>query len=156
MARVFIDTNVLFPFSIMDLMLALTEDAIHEVIWSERLLGEWERVIVREHQRSPDAAAAIAETVREFFAESRVDEASYTGLLTAKRGLTVIDPDAYLCGLLDGMPAEIEATIRRLAGGKRRPPLNQPGGIPDALSNAGVPRFVEQLKPRFSNDFQSE
>jgi hypothetical protein len=30
-ARVFVDTNVLFPFSVMDLMLALTEDAVHEV-----------------------------------------------------------------------------------------------------------------------------
>lgn len=29
MARVFVDTNVLFPFSLMDLMLALTEDAVH-------------------------------------------------------------------------------------------------------------------------------
>ena len=32
-AKVFIDTNVLFPFSVMDLMLALTED------WSPRLTG---------------------------------------------------------------------------------------------------------------------
>jgi hypothetical protein len=29
-ARVFLDTNVLFPFSLMDFMLALTEDEIHE------------------------------------------------------------------------------------------------------------------------------
>jgi hypothetical protein len=28
---VFIDTNVLFPFSVMDLMLALTEGGIHDV-----------------------------------------------------------------------------------------------------------------------------
>ena len=31
LGRVFIDTNVLFPFSVMDLMLALTEDGIHDV-----------------------------------------------------------------------------------------------------------------------------
>jgi excisionase family DNA binding protein len=54
-ARVFIDTNVLFPFSVMDLLLALTEDAIHDVMWSDDLLDEWERVIVRERRRSPDA-----------------------------------------------------------------------------------------------------
>jgi hypothetical protein len=29
MARVFVDTNVLFPFSVMDVMLALTEDSVH-------------------------------------------------------------------------------------------------------------------------------
>jgi excisionase family DNA binding protein len=52
-AKVFIDTNVLFPFSVMDLMLALTEDGIHDVMWSDDLLDEWERVIVRERRRSP-------------------------------------------------------------------------------------------------------
>lgn len=29
MGRVFVDTNVLFPFSVVDLLLALSEDAIH-------------------------------------------------------------------------------------------------------------------------------
>ena len=29
MARIFVDTNVLFPFSVMDLLLALSEDGIH-------------------------------------------------------------------------------------------------------------------------------
>jgi excisionase family DNA binding protein len=33
-ARVFLDTNVLFPFAVMDLMLALTEEGIHDVMWS--------------------------------------------------------------------------------------------------------------------------
>jgi hypothetical protein len=39
MARVFVDTNVLFPFSVMDLMLALTEDSVHEVLWSTGSVG---------------------------------------------------------------------------------------------------------------------
>jgi hypothetical protein len=38
--RVFVDTNVLFPFSVMDLMPALTEDSVHKIVWSERLLLE--------------------------------------------------------------------------------------------------------------------
>jgi len=63
-ARVFVDTNVLFPFSVMDVMLALTEDSIHEIVWSERLLAEWERVIVREGRRSAGSAAAVAQAVR--------------------------------------------------------------------------------------------
>lgn len=185
MARIFIDTNVLFPFSVMDLMPALTENAVHEIVWTERLLGEWERVIVREQQRSPDAAAAIAETVREFFGDSRVDEASYAALLPeitgpdpddchhmaaaiasgatclvtwnrsdfpdgqlSQHGVMVVDPDSYLCGLLDESPEEVEATIVRMAAGKRRPPLNRPGGILEALANAGVPKFAERLRPR--------
>jgi hypothetical protein len=62
MARIFVDTNVLFPFSVMDLMLALTEDAVHEVIWTETLLAEWERVIVRQHHRSTNISAACNRT----------------------------------------------------------------------------------------------
>jgi predicted nucleic acid-binding protein len=79
-ARVFVDTNVLFPFSIMDLMLALTEDAVHEVIWTETPLAEWERVIVREHQRSPESAASVTAAVREYFDDSRIPEDAYAHL----------------------------------------------------------------------------
>jgi hypothetical protein len=62
MQRVFVDTNVLFPFSVMDLFLALSEDGIHTVIWTDALLDEWERVIVREHQRTPATAASVVRT----------------------------------------------------------------------------------------------
>ena len=59
MARVFIDTNVLFPFSVMDLMLALTaaltEDGIHDVMWSDDVLNEWERVTVVSCQASGES-----------------------------------------------------------------------------------------------------
>jgi excisionase family DNA binding protein len=89
-AKVFIDTNVLFPFSVMDLMLALSEDAIHDVMWTDDLLDEWERVIVRERQRSPDAEAAITVTIREFFADTRISAESYQSLVAEVDGP---DPD---------------------------------------------------------------
>jgi excisionase family DNA binding protein len=85
-ARVFVDTNVLFPFSVMDLMLALTEDGIHEVIWTDALLDEWERVIVENQRRSPDAAAAITATIREFFADTCIPADSYRSLVSAVDG----------------------------------------------------------------------
>ena len=90
MARVFIDTNVLFPFSVMDLMLALTENGIHDVMWSDELLDEWERVIVREHHRSPDAAAVISAVIRQFFADTRIPANSYRALVAEVDGP---DPD---------------------------------------------------------------
>jgi hypothetical protein len=71
-ARVFIDTNVLFPFSVMDLMPALSEDGVHDVMWTDDLLDKWERVIVRENRRSPDAAAAITAAIREFFSDTQI------------------------------------------------------------------------------------
>ncbi|MFG2624955.1 PIN domain-containing protein [Streptomyces sp. NPDC048473] len=143
-ARVFVDTNVLFPFSVMDVMLALTEDAIHEIVWSERLLAEWERVIVREGKRSAKSAAAVAQAVRRFFPDCEIEAAVYGHLVDempgddpddrhhsaaavaagadalitwnladfpagdlAERGVRVIDPDSYLCGLYKELPHEV-------------------------------------------------
>lgn len=88
--RVFVDTNVLFPFSVMDLMPALTKDAVHELIWSERLLAEWERVIVREQRRSAGSAAAVTGAIRRFFAECEVKESEYAHLVGVMPG---DDPD---------------------------------------------------------------
>lgn len=122
MARVFVDTNVLFPFSVMDLMLALTEDGVHDVMWSQALLAEWERVIVRTQRRSAASAAAIC-----------------------RRGVRVCTPDDYLCGLLDAWPDEILGTVTRMAGEKRRPPLT-PADLADSMSKAGVPAFAQRLQ----------
>ena len=91
MARVFIDTNVMFPFSVMDLMLTLTENGIHDVMWSDDLLDEWERVIVRERHRSPDAASAITVAIRQFFADTCIPVESYRGLVPEADGRTLQD-----------------------------------------------------------------
>ena len=168
----------------MDLLLALTEDMIHEVIWTERLLGEWERVIVREQHRSVASASAITAAIREYFAESHVAEDVYSHLvnempgddpddrhhmaaalaggareiLTWNRGdfpaeplsalgLRVVDPDTYLQELLAELPAEVVATLVRLADEKRRPPRT-PEDLTDALAKAGVPEFAENLRER--------
>jgi hypothetical protein len=50
----------------MDLLLALTENSIHEALWTDELLDEWERVIVREHARTPANAAAVTGAIREW------------------------------------------------------------------------------------------
>jgi hypothetical protein len=47
MPRVFADTSVLFPFSLMELFLALAENCVHDLVLTDRLVDEWQRVIVR-------------------------------------------------------------------------------------------------------------
>ena len=80
------DTNVLFPFSVMDLLLALSEDGVHTVVWTDALLDEWERVIVDQHRRSPATAAAITAAIRGFFADSKVELADYQHLVDEMPG----------------------------------------------------------------------
>jgi predicted nucleic acid-binding protein len=181
--RVFIDTNVLFPFSVMDLMLALTEDGIHTVLWTDALLEEWERVIVRSGRRSVTSAAAVTAAVRKFFPDSEVPFDDYAGLIAgmpgddpddrvhsaaavagrathlvthnladfpaarlAEFGVTVTDPDAYLCGLFGEFADEVTATVVRLAGEKRRPPMNT-ADLLGHLERAGVGRFAALVRP---------
>ncbi len=86
MNRVFVDTNVLFPFSVMDLLLALSEGSVHTVIWTDVLLDEWERVIVRQHQRSVATAASVTAAIREFFADSKIEYAAYEHLIVDMPG----------------------------------------------------------------------
>lgn len=187
MGRVFVDTTVLFPFSVMDVMLALTEDGVHEVLWPQALLAEWERVIVREQRRPAASAAAITAAIREYFADSEVPEQAYAPLIAqmpgddpddrvhmaaaiaggaeaivtwnrsdfpaqalAAHGIRVCAPDEYLCGLLDAWPDEVLATVVRLAGEKRRPPM-APADLIDLLAKAGVPTFADRLRAQLGD-----
>lgn len=86
MGRFFADTNVLFPFSVMDLLLALTEDGVHELIWTDALLNEWEDVIVREKKRTPESAASITSAVRDFFDDCKVERTEYEDLVDEMPG----------------------------------------------------------------------
>lgn len=73
--RVLIDTSELFPFTIMDLLLTLSEDLLFTWAWTDELLNEWEEVIVREGKRTPESAASVAAAVRAHFGRSRIDPA---------------------------------------------------------------------------------
>jgi hypothetical protein len=46
---------------------------VHEVIWTDALLDEWEEVIVGDHRRSAESAAAVTASIRAFFPESKVE-----------------------------------------------------------------------------------
>ena len=106
MGRVFADSNVLFPFSVMDLRLALSEDSDHDVIWTDDLLNEWERVIVREHKRSPKSAAQITNAVRGFFADSKVQRDEYEHLIEEMPGKDR-DDHAHMAAAVARQPCTI-------------------------------------------------
>jgi hypothetical protein len=76
-----VDTSALFPFTVMDLLLALTEDAVHQVLWTDDVLDEWERVIVREQRRSAETAASVTAAIRSFFADCHIERTRYAKLI---------------------------------------------------------------------------
>jgi predicted nucleic acid-binding protein len=119
-----VDTSVLFPFSVMDLFLALSENGIHEVMWTDELLDEWERVIIREHQRSSASAASVTAAVRKFFADCRVDPASYRDLVASMPGP---DPDDH-----------VHSAAAIAAGTTALITWDRAGFPPDALGERGL------------------
>ena len=80
--RVFIDTSELYPFTIMDVLLTLSENLLFEWVWTDELLEEWERVIVEDHQRTPESARSVTDAVRTSFAKARLDPSTYRHKVT--------------------------------------------------------------------------
>ncbi|MDF1488400.1 PIN domain-containing protein [Tessaracoccus caeni] len=77
--RVFIDTSELFPFTIMDVLLTMSEDFLFTWVWTDELLEEWEEVIVREGVRTPESARSVTDAVRTHFSRYRIDGGLYRG-----------------------------------------------------------------------------
>lgn len=75
--RVFIDTSELFPFTIMDVLLTMAEDLLFTWVWTDELLDEWQRVIVRESKRTPESARSVADAVRSYFGRYRINPELY-------------------------------------------------------------------------------
>jgi len=110
--RLYLDTNVLFPMTLMDLLLSMAEDFHHDLLWSDFLLAEWERVIVREHRRTPGQASAITSAVRQAFPSGRIAPDDYESIIETVPGP---DPDDRVHGaaaLAGGATALITANLR--------------------------------------------
>ena len=73
MERVFPDTNVLYPISLADLTLRLGDIAIHEVLWSEDLLTEVERVLVEHKGLTSEQAIYFCSCIREANPEGEIE-----------------------------------------------------------------------------------
>lgn len=80
--RVFIDTSELFPFTVMDVLLTQAEDRLYNWVWTDKVLDEWQAVIVREGHRTPQSAASVAAAVRSYFGRFRIDPALYRDTIT--------------------------------------------------------------------------
>ncbi|MHB1929829.1 MAG: PIN domain-containing protein [Acidimicrobiales bacterium] len=88
--RVLPDTNVCYPISLLDLLLRLDEASLHEVIWTEDLLGELARTWVEHGARSREAAERIVHDIRSAFVGQDVSRAEYEHLVASMPGP---DPD---------------------------------------------------------------
>lgn len=93
MERVFPDTNALYPMSVMDMILTLDRFDAHRFVWSETLLAEWRRVVLRSRPDSTARVESLAAAIRVAFAATRVPEELFMLLVPTLSGP---DPDDVL------------------------------------------------------------
>jgi hypothetical protein len=84
--RVYPDTNVCFPISLLDLILRMDEAGLHRVLWTEDLLAELVRVWVARGARSHTDAERVAAGIRRTFPNQEVPRAEYEGLIVSMPG----------------------------------------------------------------------
>ena len=86
MERVFPDTNMLFPMSVMDVILTLDRVDAHRFVWSETLLAEWRRVVLRTRPDSTTRVDSLTAAIRAAFAATRVPEEDFMHLVPELSG----------------------------------------------------------------------
>lgn len=91
--RVFVDTATLYPISVADLVLRLAEFGLFELLWSDHLLAEVERVLVDNKGLAPDRAAYFCECIRKAFPDGCIASEDYAPLVASRTGP---DPDDHV------------------------------------------------------------
>lgn len=86
MERVFLDTNVLYPISIADLLLRLGDVALHTIVWSEDVLAEAERVLIEDKGLTLAQAGYFCDCVREAFPDGEIERRDYEDLIETMSG----------------------------------------------------------------------
>ena len=91
--RVFVDTATLYPISLADLVLRLAELGMYDLLWSDHLLSEVERVLVEYKGLSVERSRYFCECIRTAFPTGRVAPQKYLPLVATRTGP---DPDDHI------------------------------------------------------------
>jgi predicted nucleic acid-binding protein len=91
--RVFVDTATLYPISLADLVLRLAELGMYDLLWSDHLLSEVERVLVEYKGLSVERSRYFCECIRTTFPTGRVAPQEYLPLVATRTGP---DPDDHI------------------------------------------------------------
>jgi hypothetical protein len=81
-----VDTATLYPVSLADLVLRLAELAMFELVWSDHLLAEVERVLVEYKGLGVGQAAYFCDCIRRAFPEGRIPTEDYLPLVASRTG----------------------------------------------------------------------
>lgn len=83
-----LDANVLFPFRVRDALLRFTEAGLFRARWSDAIIDEWRRNLIKLKPHLEDSINSQIDAMRRAFPESWVD-----GHETLVEGLSLPDAD---------------------------------------------------------------
>ena len=84
--RVFVDTNVLFPASLADLTLSAAEYGLFELVYSDHLLQEIQRVLVDHKGLAPANAQRFIDEICGTFPSGRIRTSTYESTASSWTG----------------------------------------------------------------------
>jgi hypothetical protein len=87
--RAFLDASVLYPASLRDFLMRLTEAGLYQALWSRDVHEEWIRAVLRDR---PDLSLEKLHGVREAM-DRHAEEALVIGYQSLIPSLTLPDPD---------------------------------------------------------------
>jgi predicted nucleic acid-binding protein len=125
--RVFVDSATLYPISLADLVLRLAEAGMFDLLWSDHLLDEIQRVLVDKKGLPNQSARYFCECIREAFPEGRIEPELYLPLVASRSGP---DPDDHVhsaAAVAGGATVVLSADktgypVRDIAPARRRNP----------------------------------
>ena len=160
--RVVLDTSVLYPPYLRDILLLAAETGLYQPIWSGLILAElrrnvlaqgiWpariERTLAMMNWKFPRAERLVPNTLIEQMTNAPADRhvAALAVSAIARNGVILQSPDLFLVGLWDTNPERIMRIVAEQAAGYRKPAMS----IDDLLDRLAVhaPSLVQLLRER--------
>ena len=102
----------MYPISIADLVLRLGEVGIIEILWSDYLLEEVERVLVDDKRLAQHAARYFCDCIRETFPDGRIARDSYEHLIETRTGPDPADHEHSAAASASGADVLLSADRR--------------------------------------------
>lgn len=163
LARVFLDTSICTPISVLDLMLRCDEHDLHRIAWTEDLLAELELVWVRQGARSAESARGITDSIPAAFADQEVPRQTYSHLIAGMPGddaadhqhaaaAVAIAPAILLTANLKHFPAPALAKLGVTVSGVDEYALGLLDDQPDELSEIIDEMSASRQRPRMTPD----
>ncbi|MFE1592558.1 hypothetical protein [Nocardia sp. NPDC058705] len=147
-----LDACVLVPIVKSDLLLTLGKRHAFCPLWSQRILGEVSRAVVKVNPQMswglPDVGDrhVVAAAVRGNAAAIATDNIKHFPDDALRQwGMHAISSDDFLLDVLDLSPSMVLSSLIEMVGRRKNPPVTV-DDILHALSLANVPRFVHEIR----------